>query len=407
MTADRESKGEKIMNKKTKAKHIAMMLCVALLFQVINPVGTDALINDEQVQEQSTEEVQEESGAVENEAATSEESSSLEETKSVEESMATEESSSSEESADSGETVENSSVTEENSSDMEGVTEETSEAIETESETETETEAETKTKTKEKKVLDVGVGEESNIEGFVNAITEGLRNKAEKIENLEQYKISREDGLIIYNQIINENPDLYYVTPRVFLVDGQYVEIITPYYYSDVNDDEKYQKGKRDALSTVTDDMSDVQKMLVLHDWIITHTDYNHDAANNNTLNETHSAYGVLANSSAVCQGMALAYKTLLDELNIENYIVFGKSSGANHVWNTVVIDGNYYHVDITQDNSDSTDSRYPRIGHDAFLVNKNNGLFSFTHTDYYMYKDYSKLDVPTASAKYDDAFWQ
>lgn len=322
MTADRESKGEKIMNKKTRSKILAMALSMALLFQAVNPMGLNALVNDE-IQEQNTETIQEDGSAVDDEAASAVENSSSEESSSSSSSegnpVNTEEFSSEEEpdTGESEEIVESSEITEESSSNVETVTEEVSEEVETESETETETEAETEAEDEMKvKALTLDGTEEPDKEGFANAILEGLKNKAESITDLEKYKVPYDMGLTICTQLINDNPDLYYIMPRIILVDGQYVEIVTPYYFTNTND-EKYQKGKQDALSTITDDMSDVQKMLVLHDWIITHTDYDHEAANNNTLNETHSAYGVFANGSAVCQGFALAYKSLLDELNI------------------------------------------------------------------------------------------
>ena len=71
------------------------------------------------------------------------------------------------------------------------------------------------------------------------------------------------------------------------------------------------------------------------------------------------------------------------------------------------MIDDEYYHVDITQDNLDKCDNSYPAIGHMQFLVNNDYFYFSSKHSDYYMYKDYQKMDVPATSTKYDNAFWR
>ncbi|MBQ2117230.1 MAG: InlB B-repeat-containing protein, partial [Lachnospiraceae bacterium] len=136
------------------------------------------------------------------------------------------------------------------------------------------------------------------------------------------------------------------------------------------------------------------------------HTDYDHNTADNDLSNASHSAYGVFANGLAVCEGICLAYKSLLDEINIKNYIVLGKSS-VNHSWNVMLIDDKYYHIDVTQDSSDSNDILYPRISHDMFLVSNENNSFSFSHSNYYMYKDYQKMDVPATSTTYDNAFWK
>ena len=406
------------MNKKIRGKVFAMTLCVALLFQAVNPIGLSALVNDE-VPKQSTEEMQEESSAVENEATSSVESSSSEETKAAEESSSSEETKSAEESSsvegssvedslsnessvseESSEVVESSSVIEENSAVEESSTEEISEVEETESETETKEESE---------ILELGADEtgEPDVEGFVEAVIQGFKNRDAIIENLEQYNIPNAMAEEMYYGIINDNPDLYYVKPGSFYGPGEPIQSIYVDYYDDVDNDDGYWQGKQNVLSIVTSDMSDLQKTIVLHDWIITHTDYDYDAANRHLNNKAHSAYGVFVDGLAVCQGMSLAYKSLLDEIGIENYIVEGKSGGGPHAWNVLVIDGEYYHVDITQDNSDTSDTLYPRIGHDVFLVNNNNGVFSFTHTDYYMHKDYQEMNVPATSTTYDNAFWR
>ena len=334
------------MNKKIRGKVFAMTLCVALLFQAVNPIGLSALVNDE-VPKQSTEEMQEESSAVENEATSSVESSSSEETKAAEESSSSEETKSAEESSsvegssvenslsnessvseESSEVIESSSVTEESSAVGESSTEEISE-VETESETETEEESE---------ILELGADEtgEPDIEGFVEAVVQGFKNRDAIIENLEQYNIPNATAEEMYYGIINDNPDLYYVMPYSFYGPGDPIKSIYADYYDDTTDDDKYWQGRQDALSTVTSDMTDIQKAIVLHDWIVTHTDYDYDAYEKHLSNSAHSAYGVFVKGSAVCQGMALAYKSLLDELEIINYIVEGKSGGP-HAWNVLV----------------------------------------------------------------------
>lgn len=68
---------------------------------------------------------------------------------------------------------------------------------------------------------------------------------------------------------------------------------------------------------------------------------------------------GVLSKKS-VCEGIAKAYKLLLNALGVKCIVVSGKlksESGSNgeHVWNIVKIDGKTYHVDPTNDICNST----------------------------------------------------
>lgn len=64
-----------------------------------------------------------------------------------------------------------------------------------------------------------------------------------------------------------------------------------------------------------------------------------------------HLAYGPLVEKRGICSGLAWAFKTLMDEANIECLCVSGflKEDLKNgHMWNLVKIDGQYYHVDPT-----------------------------------------------------------
>lgn len=66
---------------------------------------------------------------------------------------------------------------------------------------------------------------------------------------------------------------------------------------------------------------------------------------------------GVLLAGKGVCQSFAEAYQLLLKEVGIPNRLVSGKANNSSgvekwegHAWNLVQIDGNWYHVDVTWD---------------------------------------------------------
>lgn len=64
-----------------------------------------------------------------------------------------------------------------------------------------------------------------------------------------------------------------------------------------------------------------------------------------------HLAYGPLVEKRGICSGLAWAFKTLMDEANIECLCVCGflkEDLKTGHMWNLVKIDGQYYHVDPT-----------------------------------------------------------
>lgn len=70
--------------------------------------------------------------------------------------------------------------------------------------------------------------------------------------------------------------------------------------------------------------------------------------------------------------GFSKLYKLVLDELGIENYLIYGKgfvhtlSDSEEHAWNLVKIDNDFYHVDVTYD---ATLSMHDYIRYDYFLI--------------------------------------
>lgn len=97
------------------------------------------------------------------------------------------------------------------------------------------------------------------------------------------------------------------------------------------------------ALTWVAEDMSAVQKVQALHDYLVRTCAYGDpDDAH------SHTAYGALVQRTPVCQGYALAYKLLLSRLGIG--CIFVSSDEMIHGWNMVQLDGAWYHVDVTWD---------------------------------------------------------
>lgn len=61
------------------------------------------------------------------------------------------------------------------------------------------------------------------------------------------------------------------------------------------------------------------------------------------------TAYGALISGSADSRGLALAFAALCAKKNLECRIVTGTLDGAPHTWNIVLINGAYYHVDVSE----------------------------------------------------------
>lgn len=115
--------------------------------------------------------------------------------------------------------------------------------------------------------------------------------------------------------------------------------------------------------------MNDYQKVKEVHDYIINNTKYSKQTKGN-----AHSAYTLLKEGRGVCQAYALVTCKFLDILGIENYYVTGTANNGcsniwgEHVWNLVKVNGEYYNLDVTWDDPNSTCGRDYLI-YDYFLI--------------------------------------
>ena len=95
-------------------------------------------------------------------------------------------------------------------------------------------------------------------------------------------------------------------------------------------------------------DGSDFQKALWLHDWLLNQLEYD------NTLKWS-SAESALTRGLGTCQAYESAYSVLLSTAGIENAEIRDTYDG--HTWNAMKLDGEWYQVDCTWD--DSSDNWY------------------------------------------------
>lgn len=105
-------------------------------------------------------------------------------------------------------------------------------------------------------------------------------------------------------------------------------------------------------LRHVTNDMTDFEKEVAIHDALVEEVNYyeNNYLDINTIPSAKHSAYAALVGKDAVCDGYSKAFKILLEEVGIESIIVGGSTGNIAHAWNLVKLDDGYYHVDVTSD---------------------------------------------------------
>ena len=119
---------------------------------------------------------------------------------------------------------------------------------------------------------------------------------------------------------------------------------------NDVNSQINTLRNTRNNVVNNVKGESDYEKVKYVHDYIMDTCTYVF------TDDRCHVAYGTLIDKKCVCEGYAMSFKYLLDGLNIPCILVEGEgksgSSGGNHAWNYVYLNGKWYAVDSTWDDN-------------------------------------------------------
>lgn len=155
-------------------------------------------------------------------------------------------------------------------------------------------------------------------------------------------------------------------------------------------------KALREALGkNKGKDMTELQKALALHDWLVMNCQYDVTTSRPNA----HTAYGAIVEGYAVCDGYANAYNDLLGRVGVTATYVLGRKPlhlGEDpqlHAWSCVTIGGKKYHVDVTAD--DPVPDLLGTVSRGYFLV-------SDTVLNRAGYEDYATHCTDTTYEEYD-----
>lgn len=174
-------------------------------------------------------------------------------------------------------------------------------------------------------------------------------------------KVTNNDVNKALYQIPNDCPQIFWLGGVYYagtVTDGSEIKIDFLKDY-DTYDVSKMLNDLDDAanevISGIPDGSSDYEKALYVHDYLIENTKYDHSGAGASEYGLWGSSYGCLVEKKAVCGGYAEAFHYIMQKLDIES----GVCTGSNHEWNYVKIDGDYYWVDVTWDDTDKGDPQH------------------------------------------------
>lgn len=186
--------------------------------------------------------------------------------------------------------------------------------------------------------------------------------------DVSSYKLSASEVLSIFKDIKADPVDKW-------MVAAYYSNLTVSYSYSGSSvkavslenvDSEvlrRYENLKKNVAKIkagIEPEMQNLDKIIYLHDEIVDLTTYKFVAY------QSYGACGVLGDRLAVCAGYTKALNLFLADQGFEvNYIA---SKALNHGWTSVKLDGSWYHIDSTWD--DTRSGKSGQAGHNFLLRN-------------------------------------
>jgi len=214
---------------------------------------------------------------------------------------------------------------------------------------------------------------------LVNAVA-NFKNVVDVPEWLDVYK---DDYQYVFDRFYADNPQLFYLSRSSSFTyiknSGKISQIFL--YYTDGNITDQFDTDNPEnlineadrglirtkisrfntavntVLSEISADISDLDKEKAIHDYLCKNVYYNSEATvedYSQTLHIPHyyDAYGALCEQYAVCEGYSKAFQYLCYMVGINASQVSGNGNGGRHMWNIVLIDGVWYHTDVTWDHT-------------------------------------------------------
>lgn len=191
-----------------------------------------------------------------------------------------------------------------------------------------------------------------NAEAIILSAWDNLEASAD----IEKCNINKDSIDDFCETLADRNPEYFYVKTDTYTSNSSGTVTALNFKYLWSNEEikikiQEFQRESNKILNLIPNNISDCEKLLILHDYLAVNTKYDLRVYQNiNTDNDNYirNAYGCIVNKTAVCEGISEAFLYFCKRLGIEAYAV--KSNEMHHEWNMVKLGKNYYHIDITQD---------------------------------------------------------
>lgn len=188
-------------------------------------------------------------------------------------------------------------------------------------------------------------------------IRDGFYRFSESID-ISAFSVLPEELSSIISSVIKDDPYLFFVNGQMSYSyrPGGHVISLSPTYCL-VGEDafnawEICRMRVREMAAEAMKYSGEIARALFLHDEICRLYRYDEEL-------KSDSIYGFFMTGKGTCQAYTQLYTAVLRECGIDSHYV--ASDTIEHIWNYVKIDGEWYHVDLTWDDSVSNESGVSR----------------------------------------------
>ena len=160
----------------------------------------------------------------------------------------------------------------------------------------------------------------------------------------------------IVQKILLDNPHIFYVDRNGYKTTTTLFNLSIHFNYlytaTEITELRVKINNVVNAMLKRVKETTDYEKEKSVHDLICNNVAYSFETLDNFKKYSavSNTILGVLFFKTAVCEGIALTVKLLLNMLNIKCIVAFGGLACNYHAWNIVKIGGENYHLDVTND---------------------------------------------------------
>ena len=193
-------------------------------------------------------------------------------------------------------------------------------------------------------------GEDRNVR---DVIRDSFYGFCETID-ISSYDIKPEELSYLFSSVIKDDPYLFFVDTNMTysFTPGGYVLTLRPTY--SIKGEEVFfaweycREWVRSIAREAEKFEDDGQKATYLHDRLCLFIEYDQSL-------ESDDLFDLLLLGRGTCQAYTQAYTAVLRECGIEAHFV--ASDSIEHIWNCLLVDGEWYHADLTWDDSASVEA--------------------------------------------------